>query len=318
MIKKILPFLLLVNIFLCAAAPAQTTDSGLQISSMEIDIWPEYDQPSVLVIYRISFDSLTNFPSTVNFTIPASAGNPSSVAMKDVDGLLYDLEYSVTPDGSWNRIRFITSSPDIQIEFYDPYIESAPDLRTYSYRWISDYAINDLKLVVQQPRFVSNIDISPDYGTGKINPDDHLKYFTLDLGSLKRGAYVNTGISYIKSDDSLSASTQPVKAVDTIQQESGVTVKLKNLVDAIWENTTLTTAAVLILISFALIVLVALLALQKRDLKDPDANPPRENMQKKRTVNASEVREVYCHVCGKRARPGDLYCRTCGSKLIQR
>jgi len=59
--------------------------------------------------------------------------------MKDLDGLLYDLEYSVVSDGNWNRIEFISSTPDIQLEFYDPIKQAADGSYNYSLRWISDY-----------------------------------------------------------------------------------------------------------------------------------------------------------------------------------
>jgi len=62
--------------FLTASSSVQALNTtALQISNMEIDIWPDYDQPSTLVIYHISFASLTNFPAKVSFTIPASAGD---------------------------------------------------------------------------------------------------------------------------------------------------------------------------------------------------------------------------------------------------
>ena len=293
--------------------------STSEISSMEVNIWPEYDQPSVLVIYRVSFNSLTNFPSSVSFKIPTSAGNPYSVAMKDVDGLLYDLEYSVTPEGSWNRINFITSTPDVQLEFYDPYLEEGNGVRSYTFRWISDYPIDDLKVVVQQPRFVPSITISPDFGVGKTNTDDHLKYYTSDFGSLNQGSYVIVSLSYDKTDSSLSASTLPVSAVSDLPKSSTFGAKIGTLLTAIWDNRTLTFASILILVSFALMIVVALLALQRRNEHMPvEEASPKDSAQKKRAVNTSESREVYCHVCGKRARAGDLYCRVCGSKLIQR
>jgi uncharacterized OB-fold protein len=33
------------------------------------------------------------------------------------------------------------------------------------------------------------------------------------------------------------------------------------------------------------------------------------------TQQASETSAVYCYQCGKRAQPGDVFCRTCGMRL---
>ena len=318
MIKKLLPILLILSIFLCASVPAQTVDGNLQVNNMEIEIWPEYDRSSALVIYRISFESLTSFPAKVSFKIPTSAGEPYSVAMKDLDGLLYDLEFSVIPDGSWNRIEFITSTPDIQLEFYDPITVDQNDYHNYSFRWISDYAVKDLKLVVQQPRYAPFIFITPNIGNGSINHDDGLIYYTSDLGSNSQGSLIEVSLRYKKTQDAFSVSTLPVDAVNPLPANRSFWSRLSILASAVFENRPLMVAGSLTVFGAVLLLVVSLLVLQKRNLIVPSESDPKENPQKKRTVNTSEVLEVYCHVCGKRARPGDQYCRTCGSKLILR
>ncbi|HEX7557007.1 MAG TPA: hypothetical protein VF338_10320 [Leptolinea sp.] len=318
MIKKILPFLLVASIFLTAAVPAQTIDSGLQVNQMEIDIWPEYDQPSTLVIYRISFSSLTSFPSKVSFKIPASAGDPYSVAMKDLDGLLYDLEYSVIPDGSWNRIEFITSTPDIQLEFYDPVTLESNKTHAYSFRWVSDYPVNDLKLVVQKPKYATGMTIQPDFGSGLVNSDDNLTYYTADAGNIKLGEIINVSITYPKTGYELSASILPVRAVNPLSQKPSIWKTILDLFKPIWENSSLLIAGGLLFAGILMLLLVFLLSTQK---KFPRINPPENSestIHKRRSINTSETLEVYCHICGKRAHPGDLYCRSCGSKLILR
>jgi hypothetical protein len=317
MFKKILPLLLVASFFLCASVPAQITDSSLQVNSMEIDIWPEYDQPSTLVIYRISFASLTNFPAKVSFRIPTSAGDPYSVAMKDLDGLLYDLEYTVIPDGGWNRIEFITSTPDIQIEFYDPIKKDSNKAVSYSFQWISDYAIKDLKIKVQQPRFATHMNIFPNLGVGELNPDDGLVYYSSNVGSIDLNTIVNLALSYQKASDQLSTSTLTVSAVNPLSTNTSAWDKFVFLIKVIWDNSSLLSASSLMFAGILLLLAVILLSLNKRTLHLRSDEETRNVPQKKRTVNTSEVIEVYCHVCGKRAHPGDLYCRVCGSKIIQ-
>jgi hypothetical protein len=285
---------------------------------MEIDIWPEYDQPSTLVIYRISFTSLTNFPAKVSFRIPTSAGNPYSVTMKDLDGLLYDLEYSVIPDGGWNRIEFITSSPDIQLEFYDPIKQDANGAHTYSYQGISDYPINDLKIIIQRPRYSSSMNLFPDLGAGEINPKDGLLYYTSDVGSVSMNTTINLALSYQKSNDQLSSGSLSVSAVNPLPEKNNGWNNFVTMMQAVWENQTLLSAGLLILAGILLLLVVILLSVHKRKLILISDGETKEAPQKKRTVNSSTIIEVYCHVCGKRARPGDLYCRVCGSKLVQR
>ena len=45
-------------------------EGGIQLASWDIEVWPEYDKPSVLVIYSGTVDEGTSFPQTMS--IPAA------------------------------------------------------------------------------------------------------------------------------------------------------------------------------------------------------------------------------------------------------
>jgi hypothetical protein len=317
MLKKLLPVLLILSLFLTASSPAQTTNLYLQVNNMEIDIWPEYDQPSTLVIYRISFASLMSFPARVSFKIPASAGDPYSVAMKDLDGLLYDLEYTVIPDGSWNRIEFVTSTPDVQIEFYDPYSLGPNETHTYSFHWVSDYPIGSMKIVVQQPKYASHLMIQPDLGAGVVNIDDNLTYFTALVGSVNLGESINISLSYNIVSNQLSASTLPVRAATSLSQKNNLWQMLSELLTPIWENHSLLTAGLFLFAGILFLALGWLLSTRNKNPRLSLTGEEETKSVKEVEENESDI-EVYCHVCGKRARPSDVFCRACGSKLIKR
>jgi len=77
------------------------------------------------------------------------------------------VEYTLIPEGEWNRIVLTTPSAEIQVEYYDPDLTIDGTLHSLSYRWIGDYPINDLTVVVQQPRGAYNVNINPYLGVGK-------------------------------------------------------------------------------------------------------------------------------------------------------
>jgi hypothetical protein len=86
----------------------------------------------------------------------------------------------------------------------------------------------------------------------------------------------------------------------------------------VWENRSLLISSGLLFAGILLLFLGFWLSIRKKSLRmETVAEVATDNPPTKK-INTSETLEVYCHVCGKRARPGDLYCRTCGSKLIQR
>jgi hypothetical protein len=313
MSKRIVVFLLLASLFLSAFLQVPSRD--LKISYMEVDIWPEYDQPSVLVIFRISFSSITNFPARVSLRIPASAGDPYSVAMKDLDGMLYDLEYSVVPDGVWNKIEFVTSSQDMQIEFYEPYYQASDITRAYNFSWISDYPIDDLVVIVQKPKFATIMSTLPDAGKGVLNADDGLTYFSMDFNSIEMGATVDVDISYIKTNDGLSASTTPVKPVTPLPGSKTIWQTLISIFPSLWQNKSIIVSGLLLL---AALMVFNTLVVVVRGVRASREETGKKNPAKSRDLaSARDAREVYCYHCGKRARAGDVFCRTCGSRLTE-
>lgn len=313
MSKKWLRVLLIVSFLLAFTAPAQA--AALRISQMEVSIWPEYDRPETLVIYRISFSSITDFPAKVSLRIPNSAGAPYLVAMKDLDGLLYDLEYTQTADGSWNRIEFITSSPDLQIEFYDPVNQLSDARHEYTYRWLSDYPIDSLSVEVQKPKFATTMSVEPDLGPGEVNPDDGLTYYSANVGNVSQGMTLNFKISYLKTNNELSASLMPVHAVNPIDQPRNRWMIGSEIFQSVLENQSLTNSFILLLAAVIFFIVVSLLTAKLQRIKFP-----KRQRKVEREAESGDIVEkslVYCHQCGKRARPGDLFCRVCGSKLIQ-
>lgn len=310
--KKLVLIFLVICLSLTVVTAAQA--DTLRISQMEISIWPEYDRPETLVIYRISFSSITDFPARVSIRIPSSAGAPYLVAMKDLDGLLYDLEYTQVSDGSWNRIEFITSSPDLQIEFYDPVNELNDARHEYSYRWVSDYPIDALTLEVQKPKFATTMTTEPDLGEGVVNTDDGLTYYTADVGEISQGVILNLKLSYLKTNNELSASLMTVHAVNPIKNQNAPMYIGKEIWQSVIENQTLTTTFILLLSAILLFIIVSLLSSRLNKIKLPLRKAKEEESD---SADSAEKSQVYCHQCGKRARPGDLFCRVCGSKLIQ-
>ncbi len=47
---------------------------GMELSGLEIDLWPEYDRPAVLVIYRVSLPTGTTLPADLDPAYPCFSG----------------------------------------------------------------------------------------------------------------------------------------------------------------------------------------------------------------------------------------------------
>lgn len=285
------------------------TPATIEFEKAQINLWPEYDRPDVLIIYRLTLSPKTTLPAQISLRLPQIIGDkPSAVAMKDASGALVNLNYTATPDpgGEWVRIAFTTPLPELQIEYYDSRLVKDVTRRTFEYTWPGDYLIKALEIMVQQPVNSTQMQIFPSLGAGSINPDDGLTYYNASVGRVSAGTTFNVRLTYVKSDSKLSMTTQPV------QPSSDGTV-FRTVLD----NQSLLIAGGLVIGAILLFGIVALLSGYWKPGKKGSA------FRKRHAVRETEPREAaqsldsatYCHQCGKPSRPGDVFCRVCGTKI---
>lgn len=286
--------------FLPHAALAQDQP---EIAALQVDIWPEYDRPDVLVIYRVTLAQSVPLPAQVSLYMPRQAEKPYNVAMQDVDGLLYNLDYSTTLEGEWLKVTFTTPSPQIQMEYYDPRLTREGSRRSFVYRWPGHNRVEEFTVQVQQPLNATQMEIVPDMGAGQPAPDG-LIYYTAHIGEVETGTVLTIRIQYSKPDDSLGPNSLSVQPIEPITPQAvGRTTFMEVLP---W---------VLGALGLLLVAAGAFWYWQSgREVKVPE-RPRQADSRQKETREASDQGNVYCHQCGKRALAGDLFCRSCGTKL---
>jgi len=297
-----LVFLMGLIVYLPASA-----QSAPRLSSLEVDLWPEYDRPSVLVIYRITLPAGTSLPVDLSFRIPAGAGEPTAVAVRQATAeggsSLFTIPHERLVSGEWGVITLTATAPELQLEYYDPGLVKSERARQFEYRWPGDYAVDSLVVQVQQPVGASEMQLSPASGAG-VPENDGMTYFNKEVGALPAGQTFSLSIGYKKPGDELSASSlqvQPSAPVTSVTPG-------QNILSAVlpW---VLGGVGVLLILGGGAWYWFS--GRQKREDK------PRRH---RHAATKSEPVEdtggyVYCHQCGKRAAPSDRFCRACGMKL---
>jgi hypothetical protein len=301
--KWVLSFLLII---LMLFAPSVRAQNPITLSSSQVQIWPEYDKPGVLVIYRMALPSSIIFPVTLSIRIPAAAGDPNAVAVRQVDGTLLNTDYTRQVSGEWATISFTTTAPEIQLEYYDPTLEIEGDARHYQYVWPGDYAVDQFIIQVQQPAGATNMRISPSLGTGATG-SDNLVYYTEDISAIPVGQIITINIDYNKSTDTLSAENLPVEPSAPIPQSNVSNLNISNWLP--W----------ILGILGAGLIIGGIIWFWQSGKQRPSSKPRRRRSKTDlnepgQTVSAPRE-EVYCSQCGKRASPGDVFCRSCGTQI---
>src|SRR5829696_1765670 len=155
--RKWLIFILLVGLLISPSkAGAQ---GGIKLKSINIELWSEYDQPSMLVIHEFIVDQSIPLPVQVTMRFPKDA-NLTAVAY--FDNTLINTEFT-GPDeqGNWQTVVLnVKSYAPHRIEYYQP-ITRDGNKREFSFRRFGDYPADELHITVQLPADSTNIVTDP-------------------------------------------------------------------------------------------------------------------------------------------------------------
>ena len=276
--------------------------SGVAIQSVNVNLWSEFDRADMLVIDSIILSGDPVFPVQVDVRIAADA-ELHTVAVGTSSENVSDqgIEYTKKKDGEWLVISITATGSAIRIEYYDPNLKKDGDLRSYSYRWLSDYNVADFGVLLQQPfdatEFKSSLPLQDD----GVHPDDNLQYYISDAGAVPAGKVFTFDVSYQKPTDTPSISRldiQPVVVDENTPGRVSLNIFLPYIIGGL-----------------GVFLIVGGLMYYRQSGRSGSKKSRRR--QHARAEGEEKESDVYCAQCGSRARGGDRFCRTCGSRIRQ-
>jgi hypothetical protein len=293
--------LLFTLMAVCLFPVGVQAQSNIRFSSIVVDIQPDLDKPSVLVIYHYILASDVSLPASLELRIPIQAKDSiNAVAVADSSGTLVLESYTTTVSGDWTVISMQSTSRNITVEYYDAYIKKG-DTRSYTYTWSGNYPVDAFSVSFIQPLDATDLKLVPDLGAATVDANG-LAYYNSAVGALAVNQGFTLSIEYKKTTDRLSASLQAVQPTGPVT--SSFIGKLANNMPLI-----LGILGGLLVVAALIVGLIYWRRDQKRSNK---------NLRKRHTAgsqNGNLPGDAYCNQCGKRAQPGDVFCRTCGSRL---
>ena len=295
--RRMLALLLLAGILISATPARAQSEAGLL--SAQVKVWPEYDKPGVLVIYQLIVSPQTSLPAEMTFRIPKSAAKPNVLAIGPTLETVSDqnVEYSLEENGNWVNVIAQVTAPAIQLEYYDPTILINGTQRTFTYTWPGDYAVEKFSIELQQPFDASALNSAPNLPSSLTSPDG-LTYYSDNFGALQKGQEFSLEVSYQKASDALSVSFLTVQPSAPVDETTAGRVSLNTYLP--W---------LLGVIGVAMIAGGAFYYFRSSAQTSRAA-------RRRHSANAEkESVATYCAQCGTRARSGDRFCRTCGSRL---
>jgi len=282
---------------------------AVALSSLEVDLWPEYDRPGVLVIYRATLAPGVDLPGVVELRIPAAAGAPNAVAERRADGRLVSLTYGREVEGEWAKLTFTASFPVVQIEYYDPRLERDGAERSFTFTYAGDHQVGGISFSVQQPDLAQELNIIPASTRVAVGADG-LTYHSLALPGIDAGEVVELQLVYEKVSDQLSVETM-IRAAPSAPPSAAAGGA----------------GPAPVIVAVAIVVVAAAIGLflvRRRSARAPAAagmgagsKGPRANTSVRSSAGSEEPPRTagFCTACGAAAGSGDRFCHACGARL---
>lgn len=275
----------------------------LILTTLDVNLWPEYDTPDMLVIYNFELPENTNLPVDVSFRIPPTAGQAFGFGYYPKEGSVPVQEnYGQKSDGDWLLITFTMRSLRGTLEYYDPALPKNGEQRSYMFTWPGDYYVQTMTFIFQEPVTSQDIQLSVPVSDSYIGRNGLQKQI-VEVGELQPKQIYSLEVDYKKSTSRLSVENMRVEPASPLPEGDQ-----KQWLS--WVASTFAIIGLLLIIG----ILSWYLLSQRRAVMVKKA--PRQRKPILRSIKpASKEGSVYCHQCGQRAASGDRFCRSCGRSL---
>jgi hypothetical protein len=297
--RRWLTLVLLVGALAFAqSARAQTT---LRLASLQVQLWPEYDQASMLVIYDFKLTDAVKLPVNISLRLPADA-KLIAVASQAANGSLLNTDYvgPTAGDNGQTVTVQIQTQATYHMEYYQP-LSKTGSVRQFSFLWPGDYAADDLGVSLRIPSDTTNVTTDPTMQPTQAS--DGTSYLQKDFGAVVAGQQVALQLNYTRTSDALSASQQDLRPSQPLGANTPGRVMLSNYLPYIVG-----------VLGLALIVGGSVYFWQssRSNRRIRERHHGGAGLTQSRQDS-----DVYCHQCGTRAQTGDRFCRVCGTRLRQ-
>lgn len=284
-----------------------------QIQNLSVEIWPEFDQPETLVIYRATLSANTSLPIEVTFQLPGYIETMHAVAVEQNSGLV-DVPtdaIEMRRDGDDLFLTFTTPAPNVQFEYYDPTILTKDgNTRELAYVFTAPYDIESAVIQVQQPAQATDFKITP-AATNSFVGRDGLSYHNIELSGLSSGDTIEVTASYSRATDELSVEQITLNTPIPAQADPAVPTTTPTSVQPInWGYVMIGSGVVLLL------VVGGYWWWSQRQSEEEVPRRPARSTRQRRSKPSSQADAAggYCYRCGTALRSDAQFCHKCGAE----
>jgi ribosomal protein L40E len=313
--KPILLIMLVLMVWLTPTAFAQTPPV---VSSLIVELWPDYDRASVLVLIT---GTVAGAPSDLTIPLPANA-DLNVVARVTSDGNMID---DIVVDSSVpGQISFTSPEQVFRVEYYVPYELSGTE-RSFTFEWTAPFDVTKMDVAVQQPTGTAVMTLEPAAENFGISDSDGFTYYVMPSQAVAAGETYTLTISYDNPTGQLSIDNLPTPvnsgsntAADTAVAPAPAPAATSTSFDWAANLPWILGGAGLLLIIAGLVWQFTSNRAQSSPSSEPKRPAKRKSTKTKTTTASAKPKKKaarFCHECGASLGPHDKFCRECGTAV---
>ncbi|HEX6270307.1 MAG TPA: hypothetical protein VFZ43_08740, partial [Anaerolineales bacterium] len=267
---------------------AASAQGGTKLESINVELWSEYDQPSMLVIKEFVVSQDTPLPAKVTLRFPKE-GNLIAVAVQSNGGLFNSDFEGPVEQGNWQTITLnVQSYNPHRVEYYQP-LTREQNQRLFKYQWFGDYYVKQFNLNVLVPADSTNFITEPPLSNTQISANNLHLVGNISQSEMKMGKSFEFDLSYARTSDALTSpgQTNQVQPSEPIGPDTPGRVSVDRLP---W-----------LIGGMGLALIVIALWVYWRSTQKSDSSI-RSGARRRRSQRMQEAKNGhYCHECGARA-----------------
>jgi len=297
---------------------ASTPGADLVMARLRLSIWPEYDDPRVLIMLRGEMAPRQAFPASITLSIPKGAEIIGAGMISEQNELLRH-PHQVLPGDTQDSLQLNLPVPRFFVEFYyNPFTTSGPEKR-FVYPAPTTYPIEVFEVDIQQPLKTTSFALDPS-PMERMTDNQGFTYHQFIYRDIGKGQSPTFTVSYTK--------TVPTPSVPKPQPTPQRTEKERPRADHALLSLGILAGASLLFAGWAWLVRVSqrrprsatapssqsvsmsdtLLALLQEDAQTHITANTSPTPQQTRVIN-------FCAHCGRKLVPDDRFCSGCGKPI---
>lgn len=188
-----------------------------EIGRMRVAIWPEFDDPGILVIYDGRFVDDGSFPLETTFLIPKGAVISDACSLSP-KGQHFCQLFTQQNAGDMDEIKLKLPYPNFYLSFRIKPFKIDTPLRKFTYTVRTSHPVSKLEVDIQKPLRAEEFTVKPDSREREeLKGFEHYRYLFKDR---KEGEVFPFEIGYKKEDNrpSVSIKYSPMKGAKTWEE----------------------------------------------------------------------------------------------------